>query len=128
MLSPEKNSAEAAQTHEIKPSGESSVLSATCGVIERQIEKALRFAADWQGIEGDISVELNRDFFPPNFTGADLTAWVAARQSGEISKETFFAVLKYSEWINNDRTFEEEQEAIENDGPPLSALTDTSAI
>ncbi|GGN14181.1 hypothetical protein GCM10010967_58020 [Dyadobacter beijingensis] len=54
MLSPEKNSAEAAQTHEIKRSGESSVLSATCGVIEHQIKKALRFAADWQGIQGDI--------------------------------------------------------------------------
>jgi len=122
MLAPEKNSAEAAQTHEIKRSGESSVLSATCGVIERQIEKALRFAAEWQGIAGDISVELNRDFFPPNFTGADLSAWVAARQSGEVSKETFFAVLKYSEWINDDRTFEEEQEAISNDGPALSDL------
>lgn len=91
-------------------------------MIERQIEKALRFAADWQRIEGDISVELNRDFFPPNFTGPDLTAWVAARQSGEISKETFFAVLKYSEWINDDRTFEQEQEAISDDGPALTTI------
>ncbi|UON84629.1 hypothetical protein MUK70_06460 [Dyadobacter chenwenxiniae] len=41
---------------------------------------------------------------------------VAARQSGEISKETF------SEWINDDRTFEEEQEAISLDGPPLSEV------
>ncbi|MCF2502769.1 hypothetical protein L0663_05225 [Dyadobacter sp. CY107] len=86
------------------------------------MEKALRFAADWQGIAGEISIELNRDFFPPNFTGSDLTAWVAARQSGEVSKELFFSVLKYSEWVQDDRTFEEEQEAISNDGPPLSEL------
>lgn len=123
-MPPEKKDAEAAQTHEIKRSGESSVLSATCGVIERQITKALKFAAEWMGIAGDISVELNRDFFPPNFTGADLTAWVSARQAGEISKETLFNVLKYSEWIADERTFEEEQDAIEGDGPPLSDLKD----
>ena len=78
--------------------------------------------ADWVGIAGEISVELNRDFFPPNFTGADLTAWVAARQSGEISKETLFGVLKWSEWLANDRTFVEEQAAIETDGPTLSDI------
>lgn len=124
MLAPEKNDAEAAQTHEIKRSGESSVLSATCGVIERQIEKGLKFAAAWMGIEGDISVELNRDFFPPTFTGSDLTAWVAARQSGEVSKETFFNVLKYSEWLEDDLTFDEEQERISNDPPPLSTISE----
>ncbi|WP_138476178.1 DUF4055 domain-containing protein [Dyadobacter bucti] len=124
MLAPEKKDAEAAQTHEIKRSGESSVLSATCGVIERQITKALKFAAEWQSIPGDISVELNRDFFPPNFTGADLTAWVSARQAGEISKETLFNVLKYSEWIADERTFEEEQDAIEGDGPTLSEIAE----
>jgi hypothetical protein len=124
MLAPEKKDAEAAQTHEIKRGGESSILSSTCGVIERQIEKALRFAAEWQGITGEISVELNRDFFPPSFTGSDLTAWVAARQAGEISKETLFNVLKYSEWLPDERTFEEEQDAIAADGPTLGELTD----
>ncbi|TGE04637.1 DUF4055 domain-containing protein [Hymenobacter fodinae] len=124
MLAPEKKDAEAAQTHEIKRGGESSILSATCGVVERQLEKALQFAAEWMGIAGEISVELNRDFFPPNFTGADLTAWVAARQAGEISKETLFGVLKAAEWLPDDRTFEQEQDAIKEDGPPLGTLTD----
>ncbi|MGI4886110.1 MAG: DUF4055 domain-containing protein [Janthinobacterium lividum] len=127
MLAPEKKDAEAAQTHEIKRGGESSVLSATCGVVERQITKALQFAAAWVNKAGEISVELNRDFFPPNFTGADLSAWVAARQAGEISKETLFGVLKYSEWLPDERTFGEEQDAIKEDGPTLGSLTDTPA-
>ena len=122
MLAPEKKEAEAAQTHEIKRGGESSILSRICGVVERQITRALTFAAEWMSIEGEIAIELNRDFFPPNFTGADLTAWVAARQAGEISKETLFGVLKYSEWIADERTFEEEQDAIANDGPALSEV------
>jgi hypothetical protein len=123
MLAPEKKDVEAAQTHEIKRGGESSILSSTCGVIERQIEKALRFAAEWQGITGEISVELNRDFFPLTFTATDLTAWTSAMQSCAISKETYFAVLKYSEWLADDVDFEEEQERIASDEPPLSELT-----
>jgi len=123
LLAPEKKGVEAARTHEIKSGNESGSLASTCGVVERQIEKALKFAAKWQGVTGEISVELNRDFFPPNFTGADLSAWVAARQAGEISKETLFNVLKYTEWLPEERTFEEEQDAIEQDGPTLGELT-----
>lgn len=122
MLAPEKKDAEAAQTHEIKRGGESSILSKICGVVERQITKALMFASSWVGIEGEIAIELNRDFFPPQFTGADLTAWVSARQAGEISKETLFNVIKYAEWYPEEKTFEEEQAAIESDGPALSDI------
>lgn len=123
MLSPEKKEAEAAETHEIKRGGENSVLATIAGVVERQLTKALQFAADWEGIDGEISIELNKDYIPVTFTGADLTAFVAARQAGEISKETFFNVLKYSEWLPDDATFEEEQARIEADGPPLGDLT-----
>lgn len=124
MLSPEKKEAEAAETHEIKRGGENSVLATIAGVVERQLTKALKFAAEWEGISGEIAIELNKDYIPVTFTGADLTAWVAARQAGEISKETFFNVLKYSEWLPDDLEFEEEQERISADGPPLGSLTD----
>lgn len=123
MLSPEKKEAEAAETHEIKRGGENSVLATIAGVVERQLTKALQFAAEWEGIAGEISIELNKDYIPVTFTGADLTAFVAARQAGEISKETFFNVLKYSEWLPDDLTFEEEQARIEADGPALGDLT-----
>ncbi|MCE6993065.1 DUF4055 domain-containing protein [Dyadobacter sp. CY323] len=123
MLSPEKKEAEAAETHEIKRGGENSVLATIAGVVERQLTKALQFAADWEGIDGEIAIELNKDYIPVTFTGADLTAWVAARQAGEISKETLFNVLKYSEWLPDDTTFEEEQARIDEDGPPLGSLT-----
>lgn len=124
MLSPEKKEAEAAETHEIKRGGENSVLATIAGVVERQLTKALQFAADWENITGKISIELNKDYIPVTFTGADLTAFVAARQAGEISKETFFTVMKYSEWYPDDLTFEQEQAKIKEDGPPLGSLTD----
>jgi hypothetical protein len=128
MLSPEKKDAEAAATHEIKRGGENSVLATSAGTIERQLTNVLQFAADWEGIAGEISIELNKDFFPVAFTGADLTAWVSARQAGEISKETFFNILKYSEWLPDELTYEEEQERITEDGPPLGSLTEDTPV
>jgi len=87
MLALKKKDAEAAQTHEIKRGGDSSILSKICGIVEPQITRALVFATTWIRIEGKIAVELNRDFFPPNFTSADFTAWVSARQAGESAKK-----------------------------------------
>ncbi|MGM9512442.1 DUF4055 domain-containing protein [Larkinella sp. GY13] len=127
MLSPEKKQAEASETHEIKRGGENSVLATIAGVIERQITKALQFAADWEGITGEVAIELNKDYIPVNFTSQDLTAWMAARQAGEVSKETFFQVLKYAEWLPDDLTFEQEQDRIKEDGPPLGSLNDPAS-
>lgn len=124
MLAPDKKQAEAVQTHEIKRSGETSVLATLVGIVDRQLSRALAFAADWEGIKGDISIELNKDFFPVTFTAQELTAWTAALQSGAISKETYFDVLKYSEWVSDTLTYEQEQDRIASDGPALSSITD----
>lgn len=124
MLAPDKKQAEAVQTHEIKRSGETSVLATIVGIIDRQLTRALTFAVEWEGIEGDVSIELNKDFFPVTFTAQELTAWTAALQSGAISKETYFDVLKYSEWVSDSLTYEQEQERIASDGPALSSITD----
>lgn len=124
MLAPDKKQAEAVQTHEIKRSGETSVLATLVGIVDRQLSRALAFAADWEGITGVISIELNKDFFPVTFTAQELTAWTSALQSGAVSKETYFDVLKYSEWISDTLTYEQEQERIASDGPALASMTD----
>jgi hypothetical protein len=127
MLSPEKKQAEASETHEIKRGAENSVLATLAGVVERQLNKALQFAAEWEGIPGEISIELNKDYFPVTFTAQDLTAWTATMQSGSISKETYFDILQYSEWLPDGLTYEEEQDRISNDPPALGLIEEKPA-
>lgn len=124
MLSPEKKEAEAAEIHEIKRGGENSVLATIAGVVERHLTEALQFAADWEGIKGNIFVELNKDYLPIKFTAQEITAWVAARQAGEISKEFLFDVFKFADWTPEELTFEQERARIKEDGPALGSLTE----
>jgi len=122
MISPEKKAAEAAETAQIRRGGENSVLGNVATVTGAQLTKVIKFLAEWAGINGDVSVELNTDFVPPEFTSADLKEWTAALQSGSISPEIYFDVLMFSEWLRNDMTFEEFQAQREAAGPALGSI------
>lgn len=126
MLAPEKRQAEASETHSIKRSAENSVLATVARVVERQLEKALIFAVEWENISGEVSIELNTDYVPVSFTAQDLTAWTAAMQSGAISGETYFDILKYSENLPDSLTYEEEQERKSNDPPALGEMVNAT--
>lgn len=122
FLVAQKKSSEAYETHELKKGGESSSLAKMAGIGSRVLKSAYEFALDWYGAPAEIMLELNKDYFPPKFGAEDLKAWMAARQAGEISKETFFDILKFSEWLPDDLDYETEQERKEDDGPPLSMI------
>lgn len=124
IIAPEKKQAEAAETANIRRGSENSTLSSIAGVLERQLEKALRFAVDWMGIAGDVTVELNRDYTQWNLGAQDLTALVASVQAGLLSKESFFTILQYAELVDENLTFEEEQDRIASDGPALAEMRD----
>lgn len=111
MLAPEKTGVESAEAMTIKHSGEESVLAGIANMISQQISAMLTFMAEWAGNAQTVTLELNTDFVPVSMTPQKLTALTQALQSGSISNETYFYNLKQGEIIQQDRTFEEEQES-----------------
>lgn len=120
MLEQQKNGVEAAETKKITSNGESSVLAAISKLTSAQLSKMLTFMAEWAGSNGEVIVNLNTDYMPAEMSAQELTAWVAARQSGSISQQTFFNALKRGEAYESGTTFEEEQELISQEEPDLA--------
>jgi len=114
LLTAEKKATETSQTAQIHRAGESSVLSAIAHTIGTGLTMALNTFCEWAGQPGDWSVELNQEFMPPEMSYQELTALVAAWQSGAISMNVLFDQLKKSEIIIDDLTLEEMQEQIGN--------------
>lgn len=117
MLAPEKTGVEAADTLSQRHSGEASVLAGIAMVVGRGIERVLQIMADWEGIAGPISYTLNTDYMPQGVSAQDLTAMVAAWQSGAMSWETLFANLKRGEIVDADTTEDEERARLDAAGP-----------
>ncbi len=116
-----------AETTRLQKTGEISVLSSAVQNVQTGIKSALSFAAMWAGASEkeieDLQAELNSDFFDTRMEAAEVQALVAAWQSGAFSKETLHARLQEGEIIAPDRTFEEEQEAIEREGEDFGAAS-----
>lgn len=109
MLEDQKKAVEATQTHEIRRSGETSVLA----TIARQASAALTgvfktISEHFLPSIGEIKDDLNTDFSAMSLSAQDLTALVAAMQSGAISEETFFYNMEQAEMYPPGHTFDEE--------------------
>lgn len=122
MIAPEKKAAEAAETASIRRGGENSTLADMVGTVSKKIRDILQFMAKWSGISGEVQYELNKHFLPIPMDAATLTAWVAAVQSGKVSDQTFFEALQAGEVVNENLTFEDEQERIANSAPALGSV------
>ena len=81
---------------------------------------ALQWLTAWEGVDGDVKVELNRDFLPASMDAQMLTALVGAWQNGAISQNSLFHMLKQGEIIEDGIDFEEEQGRIDTAPPVLS--------
>lgn len=125
MLEGGKNTGgvEAAETVARRQSGEESVLASMAATASQGLTKALQWMAMWIGDTSPVSYSLNRDFLPQSMTAQELTALVAAWQSGAISQETLFNNLKAGEIVADSDTFEEEQARIANAYPGYTATT-----
>lgn len=112
MLESQKAGVEAADAIARRMSGEESLLSIMAQTISMGLTTAMQWFSEWAGANGEVSVELTRDFMPAGLTSQDMTALIGAWQSGAVSAETLFNNLKAGEIIASDVTFEEEQERI----------------
>lgn len=126
MIAPEKKAAEAAETASIRRGGENSVLAELVGSVSAVLQSALSFMAQWGGISGNVTYEINKDFLPMPMGAAELREWVAAWQSSAISGRTFYEGLKSGELVPENLTYEDEQERKLEDGPPAGS-TDNDA-
>lgn len=120
MLEQQKNGVEAENTLRIRSAGENSVLASIANLISQQLSNVLTFMAEWEGINGPVSIQLNTDYIPVSMTAQELTALVASWQGGAISKQTLFNNLQRGEIISGDTNYDDEEELIGNTAPNLS--------
>lgn len=118
MLEEQKQAVESDKTQRQRVAGEQSQLATMAQVLSMAISKALKIFAEFAGSDDKVSYEINTDFVPEGMTPEELTALVAAWQSGAFSKQVLFDALKQGEIIDHETTFEDEQERIASQSPP----------
>jgi hypothetical protein len=114
MLNPAKMVAETAESKRLDQQAQSSVLSSIAQAVSASIQRALKIAAQWQGANPeDVSIELNRDYYPSTMNAQMLTALLNAFQSGAISYDTFWKNLQEGELAPTTRDAQDELDMIE---------------
>jgi hypothetical protein len=113
-LKPRQSGAESAEAKSLDQVAQNSTTANVAITVSEAITKAIKFAAAWMGVSDDITYELNTDYNPVGMSAQDLTALLAAWQSGAISYDTFYDNLQRGEIASTDRTAEEEQSLITN--------------
>ncbi len=119
MLENQKTAVEAAETLRQRQAGEQSALAALADVVSMGFTRSLSVFAAWMNAAGEVAYQINKDFIPVGMTAQELTALVAAWQSGAISGQTLHANLQAGEIVDAETSFEEEQERIASSAPRL---------
>jgi hypothetical protein len=133
MLEETKRGAEAAETVRLRGSGESSVLSNISSTVSAGLTQCLQWFADWEGLNVEPVIQLNRDFMDSRMGAQELTALVAAWQSGAIPLDDLLYNLQRGEMLRPDYSLDEFKELLENgvmqgmapdesDEPPLDVV------
>ncbi|MDP3717109.1 MAG: DUF4055 domain-containing protein [Acidobacteriota bacterium] len=125
MLEGQKPGVEAAETVKLRHAGDSATLKSIAMVCSMGLTECLRWHAWWAGQdvkEGDVSCELNTDFFGLRLTAEEVKTLMLAWQSNAISYETFYDRLTEGGWSRPGISSKQELEdiAIGDDatGPP----------
>jgi hypothetical protein len=103
-----KKGVEAAETARIRTSGENSLLMATVSAVEDSLKEALHCAAQWMGSDGEVKLQINRDWVDQSLDGPALLGLVAAYQAGAMTIETFLFNLAQSEMLPPDTDIDSE--------------------
>lgn len=109
MLADESRQAETLGGTQIKHQGENSMLGEIVGHVSGALEWALGVFAQWAGASGPVEYQINRQFLPVPMGPQELTALVAAWQSGAVSEQELFAKLQQGEVIDSGKSFEDHQ-------------------
>jgi hypothetical protein len=128
MLLETGRAAIAAETARIERAGETSVVSGIANALSDCLTKALTFMADWAGVSSEgIQYWLNTDLNPAGLSAQELTALLAAWQSGAITLEDLFENLQRAEIVDPAKSFEDHREALDEEGEGLGTVKDDAA-
>lgn len=128
MLLESGRAAIAAETARIERAGETSVVSGIANALSDCLTKALAFMADWAGVSSEgIQYWLNTDLNPAGLSAQELTALLAAWQSGAITLEDLFENLQRAEIVDPAKSFEDHREELDAEGEGLGTVKDDAA-
>ena len=85
---------ETAEAARIRHSGETALMMGTVSAVQAGLEAALRIAAAWQGVTGEVSVALNDDLIAEKLDAQTLLGLVSAYQAGALTLEAFLTALQ----------------------------------
>lgn len=120
MLEPDRRQVEAAETASIHRQGEMSILQSLAQLYSDAITRTVERVARWQGIGGEVSIELNQDFVPAGMDHLKIRVLLEAVVAGKISEQTFYEALVEHEAIRPGRNWEEERALIMSEALALA--------
>lgn len=125
MLMPEKRAALAAETAVMQSRGESSILASEADEASADLEQALRWTVEWEGLAGEAKLRLNTNFFPAPMSPQGIAALVAAWQGKAFARLDLTRALKKGEVIEEDREIDDILADLEGeaDTPGMDDLT-----
>jgi hypothetical protein len=115
LLEEQKKSAEAAETLQIRTSGETATLFTIANNVESGMGKVLYYESLWYSYPDSTKVDMNKDFINKQIDARILAELLKALQAGEVSQDTWLFNLKDGELIADDVTIEDEKKKIEKE-------------
>jgi hypothetical protein len=114
MLAPDRNAAEATETHALRQAGEHSVLQGYADEVSQHLTQVLRLHSWWIGAtqerdDPSLLYTLNKDYLPTGLTGGEMLELMAAFQGGAITEHDLYYNLRQGERLDPGETFEEWQ-------------------
>ena len=137
IISPEKRTAETAESASIHRAGEQGVLADIANSISDGLTRILRFFGLYHGVKDtkSIKVMLNTDYMPVEMKSDMVARLGELYQKRLISWDSYFYALQKGEVLKSDTTAEEEYARIEEDkkkdnipDDPTQTLKRTSGI
>ena len=120
LIGPGKKAAEAVDTVKMRQSTQGATLKSVCNMAAEGIKKALEIILEWSGSSAEgLKFEPNLSFNEMNLTPEAQKALLASWMNRAISNDTFFWNMKESGLQPPGRTFEEERDLIDNQGPEI---------
>lgn len=118
LLEAQKTGVEAADTHRLRQSADTSILAAVVGTCNIGLEQIFRTAYVWakasEPADDEIKVAINDEFFATPLSGQEVLQLVQSWQAGGMSRDSLLRKLQKGGVI--ERSPEEEVEQMESEG------------
>lgn len=118
LLIPHKPGEVTATERAINKAESESDLQMIARELQASLKEALEMMLAWQGISGDVTVDVNSSFQIKISDTSELSELRELRMAGEISRKTLWDEFKRRGVLSDDFNEEEEGERLEAEGPP----------